>query len=1316
MKGLFFRSIGFGLVCLMSVLMLGASAGLSYGQDATISIISNGGYTPLVSVTGVPSIGWTFPGGTPSSSVLAAPGAVTFPDGTIRTSALTVDQGGSVTNFEISTPGQANGGQATEIQSITGFGQLTGLTRLMLYDTGLTSLPDVNQAVSLQRLYCSRNFLGGSNPRWNGLTNLVMIHAYGNDFSAQEVDQLFIDLDNNGVSGGEFNLGNNSGPSAASATARANLVNRGNALTYNTLLSNPGYVPVVSTIGANLQVAGGTRFTVIADGATDIKVDIQDLGVQHIASNTEVYYYLGNPAQIRNMTIEATPASALTGLVFQDSGRIPWYNGGVASVPNGNIYSISGLDRFPNLQRLDFYPANVLQHMSIANGVGPNLTTLRLASGAGIASPFSGADADALIAALVSAGATNGSLYLPNRTAASDANAAILHSRGWGGEYDFNSTPSGGGGIPLPSTCTNIAPLAQVTASSQNAVQSAAKAIDGVINGYPGDYTREWATAGQGAGAWLNLTWNSAHVVTDVILYDRPNLDDQILGGTLTFSDGSSIPIGPLNNSGAATTYSFSGKTITGLSLAVTQVGSTTSNAGLAEILVCEMPSPGVNHAPVANAGADQTVGRGSIVTLDGSGSRDPDNDAITYSWTQTSGTPVQISNPAIANPTFTAPGSITQSVELVFQLVVSDGQLQSQADSVIITVQPCVNIGPLARVVASSDSPQFGQTAAKAVDGVIDGYPGDHTREWAASNQGAGAWLNLSWSSYYVVSRITLYDRPNSSDQILGGTISFSDGTSIQVGPLDNTGAGTVYTFSDRSITSLTLNVNQVSGSTQNVGLAEVQVCGSPDTGSDLPPIANAGSGQTVVQGAQVTLDGSGSRDPAGNPISFVWSQTSGTTVQLSNPTSVNPTFTAPTGLAQGDQLAFQLIVNNGLSQSAPSTVVITVQSAASTCTNIASLARVTASSDTPLYGQTAAKAVDGVADGYPGDYTREWATASQGAGAWLNLSWDSFYAVSSVTLYDRPNTYDQILAGTVNFSDGTSIQIGPLDNGGAATSYTFPARSITSLSLAITRVSGTTGNAGLAEIQVCGVADSSANQNPIANAGPDQTVNPGATVTLDGTRSRDPAGNPLTYAWSQVSGSAVQLSSTSIVNPSFTVPSGLAQGDQLSFQLVVSNGQIQSTADTVTITIQPPAQTCTNIAPLAVVTASSDTPQYGQSVAKVVDGVADGYPGDYTREWATNGQGAGAWLNLTWGGTYAVTRVTLYDRPNGDDQILAGVINFSDGTSIQVGPLNNNGAATEYSFAAKTVTSMTFVVNQVSGSTYNAGLAEIEVCGAQQ
>ena len=127
-----------------------------------------------------------------------------------------------------------------------------------------------------------------------------------------------------------------------------------------------------------------------------------------------------------------------------------------------------------------------------------------------------------------------------------------------------------------------------MTASSQNTStgQTAAKAIDGVIDGSPGDYTKEWATDGGGAGSWLKLTWTSPQTINQVVLYDRPNTDDQATGGTLTFSDGSTVNVPALNNNGSATTITFPAKTTTSVLFTVTSVSPTTQNVGLAEIQV----------------------------------------------------------------------------------------------------------------------------------------------------------------------------------------------------------------------------------------------------------------------------------------------------------------------------------------------------------------------------------------------------------------------------------------------------------------------------------------------------------------------------------------------------------------------------------------------------------------------------------------------------------------------------------------------------------------------------------------------------------
>jgi hypothetical protein len=133
-----------------------------------------------------------------------------------------------------------------------------------------------------------------------------------------------------------------------------------------------------------------------------------------------------------------------------------------------------------------------------------------------------------------------------------------------------------------------VALNATATASSQDVSnsQTANKAIDGVIDGWPGDYTKEWATVGGGAGSWLKLTWTSAQTITKVVLYDRPNLNDQVTGGTLTFSDGSTVAVPSLNNDGSATTVTFPAKTTTSLLFTVNSVSASTGNVGLSEIQV----------------------------------------------------------------------------------------------------------------------------------------------------------------------------------------------------------------------------------------------------------------------------------------------------------------------------------------------------------------------------------------------------------------------------------------------------------------------------------------------------------------------------------------------------------------------------------------------------------------------------------------------------------------------------------------------------------------------------------------------------------
>jgi LmbE family N-acetylglucosaminyl deacetylase len=149
-------------------------------------------------------------------------------------------------------------------------------------------------------------------------------------------------------------------------------------------------------------------------------------------------------------------------------------------------------------------------------------------------------------------------------------------------------------------------------------------------------------------------------------------------------------------------------------------------------------------------------------------------------------------------------------------------------------------NVAPSATITASSQNTADGQTAVKAVDGAIDGYPGDYTREWATAGGNAGSHINLAFPSPVTLNRVVLYDRPNSDDQITAGTLAFSDGTTVTVPSLDNAGQATAINFTARSTTSLRLTVTNVSGTTVNVGLAEFQAYTNTTTASTVS-VANA-------------------------------------------------------------------------------------------------------------------------------------------------------------------------------------------------------------------------------------------------------------------------------------------------------------------------------------------------------------------------------------------------------------------------------------------------------------------------------------------
>ena len=109
--------------------------------------------------------------------------------------------------------------------------------------------------------------------------------------------------------------------------------------------------------------------------------------------------------------------------------------------------------------------------------------------------------------------------------------------------------------------------------------------------------------------------------------------------------------------------------------------------------------------------------------------------------------------------------------------------------------------------------------------------------------------------------------------------------------------------------------------------------------------------------------------------------------------------------------------------------------------------------------------------------------------------------------------------------------------------------------------------------------------NRPPTASAGAAQTVEEGTAVTLNGSASSDPDGDKLTYAWLQLSGTTVSLSSATAASPTFMAPQ-LLQNEALVFQLIVNDGAASSAPATVTVTVE----------------ADNDAPTLGVSAAHTV------------------------------------------------------------------------------------------------------------------
>lgn len=634
--------------------------------------------------------------------------------------------------------------------------------------------------------------------------------------------------------------------------------------------------------------------------------------------------------------------------------------------------------------------------------------------------------------------------------------------------------------------------------------------------------------------------------------------DGTVVGYTWVKLAGSP-PGGTITSPNSATT------TITGLQQGtyIYQVTATDNLGATGTDQMQILVNPAPNILPTANAGADQTITLPtSTANLSGSGA-DTDGSIVSYAWVKLASSP---SGGAISNANIAAP-SLSGLIQGVYQyqLTVTDNDGGIGKDTVRITVNAAANIPPTAN--AGADQTITLPTSTTTISGLSstdpDGTIVSYTWVKLAGSPAGGtlatpnsATTNVSALQFGTYTyrltvtdnngaqgtdqmQITVNNAPNIPPTANAGTdatITLPVNSTLLNGTGSSDPDGTIVSYSwthisgpsGSSITSPTASTTMVTGLTQGVHVYVLVVTdNNGSTGQDFvqvtvnpavppvnqPPVAVAGADQVITLPTNsVSLNGTGSSDPDGTIVSYLWTKIGG---------PVSGTFGTPnasttnyTGLTAGVySVRLKVVDNNG--DSATDVLQITVNPAINV---------------NP--------------------------TANAGANQTITLPTNSTTLTGSGTDPD----------GTITGYAWTQIS-GP--NSAGITTPSSQNTGITGMIQGIyvfqLQVTDNSGGTGTDAVQVT-VNSAPVNLPPTANAGIDQTTQlPRDSVVVVGS-GNDVDGTIAGYAWTKISGPAT----FTIVTPtaSTTKITGLVVG-VYKFVLTVTDNLGLTGKDTIQITV---------------------------------------------------------------------------------------------------------------------------------------------------